>query len=161
MRTNKMLGLKGIEMRSELQYFMNQDDHAAFDNHLLSIDGVSLKQGKLFDEILFDDGFIQYQRSILEDGILTSGRIAIASTALDGSYNFSSHQAVEALYKKLRSWIKTRSINTMVCYNDNLEKQTVQAVNNLWLATGAEAMVNESAIKLKQFRSGNVVFKPA
>jgi len=49
----------------------------------------------------------------------------------------------------------------MVCYNDNLEKQTVQAVNNLWLATGAEAMVNESAIKLKQFRSGNVVFKPA
>ena len=148
-------------MRSEFQYFMNQDDHAAFDNHLLSIDGVSLKQGKLFDEILFDDGFIQYQRSIFEDGILTSGRIAIASTALDGSYSFSSHQTVEALYKKLRSWLKKRSINTLVCYNEESENHAVQAVKNFWLVTGAEALLNESAIKLKQFKSGNVVFKPA
>lgn len=148
-------------MRSEFQYFMNQDDHAAFDDHLLSIDGVSLKQGKLFDEILFDDGFIQYQRSILEDGILTSGRIAIASTDLEGSYNFSSHQAVEALYKKLRNWLKKRSINTLVCYNEKSENHAVQAVKNFWLVTGAEALLNESAIKLKQFKSGNVVFKPA
>lgn len=148
-------------MRSEFQYFMNQDDHVAFDNHLLSIDGVSIKHRKHFDEILFDDGFIQYQRSILEDGILTSGRIAIASTDLEGSYNFSSHQAVEALYKKIRSWLKKRSVNTLVCYNEKSEKPAAQTVKNFWLLTGAEAMLNESAIKLKQFKSGNVVFNLA
>lgn len=148
-------------MRSEFQYFMSQDDHAAFDNHLLSIDGVSLKQGEHFDEILFDDGFIQYQRSILEDGILTAGRIAIASIDLEGSYNFSSHQAVDALYKKLRNWLKKRSINTLVCYNEKSENPVAQTVKNFWLLTGAEAMLSESAIKLKQLKSGNVVFNLA
>ncbi|MBG56968.1 MAG: hypothetical protein CMK46_01620 [Porticoccus sp.] len=148
-------------MRSEFQYFMSQDDHAAFDSHLLSIDGVTIKQGKHFDEIRLGDGFIQYERSILNEGILTSGRIAIASTDLERSYNFSSYQAVEALYKKLRSWLKKRSINTLVCYNEKSENYTVQAVKNFWLVTGAETLLNESGIKLKQFESGNVVFKLA
>lgn len=140
---------------------MSQDDHAAFDDHLRSIDGVSIKKGKHFDEILFEDGFIQYERSLLEDGILTSGRIAIASTDLDGSYNFSLHEAVESLYKQLRSWLKKRSINSLVCYNEKSERPAVQAVKNFWLATGAEATLNESSIKLKQFKSGSVVFKLA
>ena len=140
---------------------MSQDDHAAFDDHIRSIDGASIKKGKHFDEIQFEDGFIQYERSLLEDGILTSGRIAIASTDLDGSYNFSSHKAVESLYKQLRNWLKNRSINSLVCYNEKSESPTVQAVKNFWLATGAEATLNEPSIKLKQFKSGNVVFKLA
>lgn len=146
-------------MRSEFQYFMSQDDHAAFDEHLRSIDGVSIKPGKYFDEILLNDGFIQYERSVLEEGILTSGRIAIASTDLEDSYNFSSHQAVEAMYKKLRNWLKKRSINTLICYNEKSVNPAAQPVKNFWLLTGAEAMLNDSAIKLKQFKTGNVVFK--
>ena len=148
-------------MRSEFQYFMSKDDHAAFDDHIRSIDGVSIKSGKHFDEILFGDGFIQYERSFLENDVLTSGRIAIASTDLDGAYNFSSHQAVESLYKKLRSWLKKRSINSLVCYNEKSEEPTFQAVKNFWLVTGAETALKESTIKLKQFKSGNVVFKLA
>jgi hypothetical protein len=140
---------------------MNQEDHAAFDDHLRSFDGVSIKQGKHFDEILLDDGFIQYERSLLEDGVLTSGRIAIASTDLDGSYNFSSYQEVESLYKKLRNWLKKRSVNSLVCYNEKSESPTTQVVKNFWLGAGAEAALKESAIKLKQFKSGNVVFKLA
>ncbi|GAA6186876.1 MULTISPECIES: hypothetical protein [Alteromonadaceae] len=148
-------------MRSEFQYFMNQDDHAIFDDHLRSIDGVSIKQGKGFDEILLDDGFIQYKRSLLEDGILTSGRIAIASTDLDGAYNFSSHQAVESLYKKLRKWLKNRSVNSLVCYNETSEKPAKQAVKTFWLGTGAEKALTDSAIKLKQFKMGKAVFELA
>ncbi len=148
-------------MRSEFQYFMNQEDHAAFDEHLHSIDGVSIRQGEHFDEILLDDGFIQYERSQLEDAILTSGRIAIASTDLDGAYNFSSHQAVEALYKKLRNWLKKRSINSLVCYNEKLKNPSPQSVKNFWLGAGAKAALHNSAIKLKQFKSGNAVFKLA
>ncbi|WP_444904246.1 hypothetical protein ACJJIU_03845 [Microbulbifer sp. CnH-101-E] len=148
-------------MRSEFQYFMNQDDHAVFDEYLRSIDGVSIKQGKHFDEILLDDGFIQYERSLLEDRVLTSGRIAIASTDLDGAYNFSSHQAVESLYKKLRNWLKKRSVNSLVCFNEKSENPTTQAVKSFWLGPGAEATLNDPAIKLKQFKSGNVVFKLA
>lgn len=148
-------------MRSEFQYFMSQDDHEAFDGHLRTIDGVSIKQGKSFDEIIFGDGFIQYERSILEEGVLTSGRIAVASTDPEGFYNFSSHEAVEELYKRLRNWLKKRSINTLVCYNEKSENHTVEAVKSFWLAAGAEALLNESAVKLKQFKSGNVVFKLA
>ena len=148
-------------MRSEFQHFMSLEDHEAFDNHLRSIDGVIIKPGKHFDEIIFIDGLIQYQRSALEDGILTSGRIAIASTELDGSYNFSSHQEIEHLYKNLRKWLKKRSINTLVCYNEKSEEHIVQVVKNFWLATGAEAALKASTIKLKQFKSGNVAFKLA
>ena len=140
---------------------MSPEDHEAFDDHLRSIDGVIIKPGKNFDKILFTDGFIQYQRSALEDGILTSGRIAIASTELDGTYNFSSHQEVENLYKKLRSWLKKRSINTLVCYNEKSEEHTVQVVKNFWLATGAEAALKASTIKLKQFQSSNTAFRLA
>ncbi|EPG0368242.1 hypothetical protein ACSWVZ_001057 [Photobacterium damselae] len=138
---------------------MNQDDHAAFDDHLRSINGVSIKHEKHFDEILLDDGFIQYEQSLLKDGILTSGCIGIASTDLDGAYNFSSHQAVESLYKKLRNWLKKRSVNALVCYNERSENPTTQSVKNFWLGAGAAATLNNSAIKLKQFKSGNVVFK--
>lgn len=148
-------------MRSEFQYFMNQDDHTVFDEYLRSIHGVSIKQGKHFDEILLDDGFIQYERSFLEDRVLTSGRIAIASTDLDGAYNFSSHQAVESLYKKLRNWLKKRSVNSLVCFNEKSENPATQSVKSFWLGPGAEAILNDPAIKLKQFKSGNVVFKLA
>jgi hypothetical protein len=148
-------------MRSEFQYFMNQDDHSTFDKHLMSIDGVSIKLGDHFDEIRLNDGFIQYVRSNLENGILTSGRIAIASTDLDGCFNFSSHEAVETLYKKLRNWLKKHSVNTLVCYNEKSKEPATQAVKNFWLSSGAENELKESAIKLKQFKSGNVVFKLA
>jgi len=140
---------------------MNQDDHTVFDEYLLSIDGVSIKSGKHFDEICLGDGFIQYERSNLESGVLTSGCIAIASTDLEGVYNYSSHQEIESLYKKLINWLKKRSSNSLVCYNEKADNPTTQAINNFWLVTGAEAALNESAIKLKQFKSGNVVFKLA
>ena len=148
-------------MRSELQYFMSQDDHAVFDDYLRSIDGVSIKKGENFDEILLDDGFIQYERSFLVDGILTSGRIAIASTNLDGAYNFSSHQAVESLYKKLRNWLKRRSVNSLVCFNEKSKNPATQIVKNFWLGVGAAITLNNLAIKLKQFKSGSIVFKLA
>lgn len=148
-------------MRSEFQYFMNQDDHIAFDEHLLSIEDVSIKSGEHFDEIHLSDGFIQYERSILTNGVLTSGRIAIASTDLDGCFNFTSHEVVETLYKKLRNWLKKRSINSLVCYNEKSSQPVVQATKNFWLLSCAEAELKESSIKLKQFESGNVVFKLA
>ncbi len=148
-------------MRSEFQYFMNQYDHIAFDEHLLSIENVSIKSGEQFDEIHLDDGSIQYERSILTNGVLTSGRIAIASTDLDDCLNFTSHGAVESLYKKLRSWLKKRSINTLVYYNEKSSQPAAQATKNFWLLSCAEAELKESSIKLKQFESGNVVFKLA
>ena len=39
-------------MRSELQYFMLEDDHRELDELILSIDGVQIKSGKHYDEIL-------------------------------------------------------------------------------------------------------------
>lgn len=113
-------------MRSEFQYFMNQSDHTAFDDYLLSIDGVSIKFGEHFDEICLGEGFIQYERCHFQNGVLTSGRIAIASTDLDGCFNFSSHEVVEALYRKLGSWLMNCCINTLVCYIEKSVQSTTQ-----------------------------------
>ncbi len=148
-------------MRSEFQYFMNQEDHTAFDEHILSIEGVSIKLGEHFDEVCLDDGFIQYERSQFINGVLTAGRIAIASTDLEGCSNISSHEEIESLYKKLRRWLKKKSHNKLVCYNEKLKEPTTQPIKNFWLAPSAEVELKESGVKLKQFESGNVAFKLA
>jgi len=140
---------------------MNDEDHASFDELLHSIPGISIKHGKSYDEILLSDGFVQYQRSELINNVLTAGRIAIATTDLDGEYNFTSHQEIEKLYKKLRNWLKKRSLNALICFNEQLGENTTQPVKNFWLCNGAESQVKTQGIKLKQFESGNVVFKLA
>lgn len=61
----------------------------------------------------------------------------------------------------LRSWLKKRCVNNLVCFNENAKENTTQKVNNFWLSTGAETIVKEKGIKLKQFESGNVAFKLA
>ncbi len=140
---------------------MNKEDHDAFDKFLCSISGISIKHGKIYDEIQLFDGFIQYERSEQIKDVLIAGRVAIATTDLDGKCNFTSHQEIERLYKKLRSWIKKRSVNTLVCFNETLEDNIVQPVNKFWLCNGAASLVKSQNIKLKQFESGNVVFKLA
>ncbi len=154
-------GNQGIGMRSEFQYFMSQEDHAGFDEHLRSLDGVSVERGKNFDEILYSDGSIQYERSQLLDGVLTAGRIAIATTDLDGNFNFTAHDEIETIYKKLRNWLKKRSMNNLVCFNENSQDRVTQATKNFWLANGAELSHKEQGIRLKQFYTGNVAFKLA
>ena len=148
-------------MRSEFQYFMSDNDHSLFDDYVLSFPSVSIKKGKSYDEILLLDGFIQYDRSNLSNGILTSGRIAIASTDLDGQLNFEEHDEIEKLYKKLRNWLKKRCINKLVCFNENIGESTLQPVKNFWLCEGAAEIVKSQNIKLKQFVSTYAVFKLA
>lgn len=148
-------------MRSEFQYFMSQEDHKFFDEYILSIEEPTIEHGNHFDEIQLLDGSIQYERSQLDNDVLTAGRIAIATTDLEGNYNFTSHKEIESLYKKLRSWLKKRSVNNLVCFNEKAEESATQKVNNFWVSTGAETIVKEKGIKLKQFESGNVAFKLA
>ena len=145
-------------MRSEFQYFMNENDHALFDEFLSSVPEIKIKPGKNFDEILYLDGNIQYERSELLEDVLTGGRIAIATTDLDGNYNFYHYKETERLYGKLRNWLKKRSKNTLICFNEGIDNGTIMPVNNFWLLGGAESQVRANEIKLKQFKSGNVVF---
>ena len=148
-------------MRSEFQYFMSDNDHSLFDKHILEFPGVSIKKGKSYDEILLLDGFIQYERSKLSDGILTSGRIAIATTDLDKKVNFEAHREIEEFYKKLRSWLKKRSVNKLVCFNEKIGESTLQPVKNFWLCSGAAEIVQIQNVKLKQYVSTYAVFRMA
>ena len=148
-------------MRSEFQYFMSAEDHSALDKLLNGIGGVELKSGENYDEILYLDGFIQYARSELIDGVLTGGRIAIASTDLDGTYNCESYIEVEKLYKKLRNWLKKRSTNKLLCFNEKIGRGTIMPVKNFWLCKGAEELVRANEVRLKQFNSTYAVFELA
>ena len=148
-------------MRSEFQYFMSDSDHAEFDEFILSFPGVTIKTGKSYDEIILLDGFVQYDRSNLSDGILTSGRIAIATTDLDGNLNFTSDKEIEHLYKELRKWLKKKSTNKLACFNEKMGESTLQPTKNFWLCEGAEEMKKSHNIKLKQYVSTHAVFKLA
>ena len=148
-------------MRSEFQFFMNNEDHSLFDEFISKIDGVEIKTGQFFDDIYLLDGKIQYERSKLDNGVLSAGRIAIATTDLDGNYNFSSFAEIEKLYKKLRNWLKKRSINNLVCFNESLDSTVVVPTKNFWVAKGALNNLKASEIKFKQFHSASVVFKLA
>ncbi|MEE4245043.1 MAG: hypothetical protein V2I33_06515, partial [Kangiellaceae bacterium] len=66
------LGPKGNQVRSEFQYFMSEKDHSIFDEYIHSFPGVSIKKGGSYDEIILLDGFIQYERSMFSNGVLTS-----------------------------------------------------------------------------------------
>ena len=73
---------------------MSQEDHISFDEYIFSIEGTSIEHGNHFDEIQLLDGSIQYERSQLVNDALTAGRIAIATTDLEGNYNFTSHKEI-------------------------------------------------------------------
>jgi len=140
---------------------MSENDHSLFDEYVLSFSGVSIKNSKGFYEILLLDGFIQYERSKLSNGILTSGRVAIATTDLDGQLNFEAYDEIEELYKNLRNWLKKRCINKLVCCNEKIGESTLQPVKNFWLCEGAAEIVKSGNIKLKQFESTHTVFRLA
>lgn len=148
-------------MKSEFKYFMSLEDHVAFDEHIRSLPDICLEHRELYDEIIVSDGFIQYQRSKLINGVLTAGRIAIATTDLSGEYSFASYQEVETVYQKLRNWLKKRSINTLVCFKENMGENSTQPINNFWLCEGAEALVKGQGVRLKEFDSAYVAFKLA
>lgn len=148
-------------MRSEFQYFMSDLDHSEFDDLIMSFPDVTIKKGKSYDEIILLDGFVQYERSNLSDGILTSGRIAVATTDLGGQFNFTSHKEIEHLYKELRKWLKKKSTNKLACFNENIGESTLQPTKKFWLCKGAEEMTKSHNIKLKQYVSTHAVFKLA
>ena len=137
------------------------EDHDDFDKFILSFDGLSIKHGNAFDKIHCFDGFIQYQRSQLMEGVLSAGRIAIATTDLNGNTNFSNSKEIEVIYKKLRRWLKKRCINSLVCFNEQFDNTTLQPVKTLWVAPSALDRCKNGKVKLKQFHSGFVVFKLA
>ena len=138
---------------------MSEEDHSALDTLLESIEGVELKRGRKYVEILYMGGFIQYVRSELIDGVLTSGRISIATTDLDGEYNYESFQEIEKLYKKLRNWLKIRSTNKLLCFSEKTGRSSIMPVKNFWLCEGAEKLITTDGIRLKQFISTYAVFE--
>ena len=92
---------------------MSDDDHSRFDEFLTKFANIKIVSGNSFDEIHLLDGSIQYVRSAQIGTVITSGRIAIATTDLDGNRNYDSYPEVEKLYRSLRNWLKKRSTNKL------------------------------------------------
>ena len=147
-------------MRSEFQYFMSDDDHSRFDEFLTKFANIKIVSGNSFDEIHLLDGSIQYVRSAQIGTVITSGRIAIATTDLDGNRNYDSYPEVEKLYRSLRNWLKKRSTNKLVCFNEKIGRNSMKPVKNIWLCEGAAQKIERENLQLKQILTAAVVFEP-
>ncbi|MEW6305801.1 MAG: hypothetical protein AB1705_20170 [Verrucomicrobiota bacterium] len=107
-------------------------------------------------------GDIQFLRSQRFGGILTAGRIALATTDLDGHGLYpDSASALVRIYKQMRRWLQTRYCNRLVCYSEffPVGQRKVQPARMFWLGPHAKSWLEkEPDSVLRQFRDGRVIF---
>lgn len=153
-------------MRSECQFFMSSQDESQFVAHATSTDSITVTGNGAIAALTSPFGSIQFCRSELFGSTLTAGRIALATTGLDGEplLPVDNASSLERIYKQLRRWLQTRYTNDLVAYNESFppEQRKVVRYPSIWLGPDARNWISSHAdAKLRQFRTGHVVFTPS
>lgn len=129
-------------MRSQLQFFMVEDDEREFlafaEQEVDSVE--TSKSSSLW--LMVGDCPIQFCPSVSKNSVLNSGRIAIATTGTEQVYESSLKG--ERIFKRLRRWMRERYSNSLVCRNMNIPGSDM-AVRDFWVGPFAEAWVLEDA----------------
>jgi hypothetical protein len=152
-------------MRSECQFFMASEDEAEFLAHATTAHPLAISGEGHIAALTCSLGSIQFLRSQRFGSMLTAGRIAIATTGLDGeSLVPESDSELERIYRQLRRWLQKRYTNDLVAYSEAFPagQRKVVRYPSFWLAPHARNWVlSHSDAVLRQFRTGAVVFVPS
>lgn len=152
-------------MRSECQFFMAPEDEAEFLAHATTAHPLTVSGEGHIAALTCSLGSIQFLRSQRFDSTLTAGRIALATTGLDGeSLVPESASELERLYRQLRRWLQKRYTNDLVAFNESFPPEHRKTVRypSVWLAPHARSwLVSHSDAELRQFHTGFVVFIPS
>jgi hypothetical protein len=144
---------------------MDPEDEAEFLAHATTAHPLTVTGDCDIAALTCSLGSIQFLRSQRFDCTLTAGRIALATTGLDGeSLVPESASELERIYRQLRRWLQKRYTNDLVAYSESLppEKRKVVRYPSFWLAPHARSwLLNHSDAVLRQFRNGTVVFTPS
>lgn len=108
-------------MRSEVRFFMHPDDEVLFVSWVSPTAVVDLGRGYITHlrgryALADDTGSIQFWRSQLQEGVLTEGRIALATTrfGLEERLPLTLVTESEELFGRLKRQIKKNYINGLV-----------------------------------------------
>lgn len=143
---------------------MAPEDEAEFLAHATTAHPLTVSGESHIAALTCSLGSIQFLRSQRFGSTLTAGRIALATTGLDGENLVpESASELERIYRQLRRWLQKRYTNDLLAYNESLspEQRKVVQYPSFWLAPHARSwLLNHSDAVLRQFRTGAVVFTP-
>jgi hypothetical protein len=152
-------------MRSECKFFMASEDEVEFLAHASTAHPLAISGDGHISALTCSLGSIQFIRSQRFGGTLTAGRVALATTGLDGESLFpASASELERIYRQLRRWLQKRYTNDLVAYSESLppEQRKVVRYPSFWLAPYARScLLSHSDAVLRQFRIGAVLFTPS
>ncbi len=152
-------------MRSECQFFMSAEDEAEFIAHATTAHPLNLSSEGTISALFCSHGSIQFLRSQRYGSTLTAGRIALATTGLDGECLFpDTAPSLERIYRQLRRWLQKHYTNDLVAYSEALplERRKVVRYPSFWLAPHARSwLLSHADAVLRQFLTGTVVFMPS
>lgn len=98
-------------MRSELQFFMAEEDEADFLKYAGELVDDRVHTSPSFDSLMVGDVPIQFQPSKRKSNLIEAGRIAIATDGFGLEYIES--ERAEKAFNGLRRWIKKRYLNKL------------------------------------------------
>jgi hypothetical protein len=149
-------------MRSECQFFMAEKDEEEFVDYATLTHSIRVTGEGHITDFQGSHGDIQFLRSQRLGSVLIAGRIALATTDLDGHSVYpDSAPALERIYKQMRRWLQTRYCNRLVCYSEffPVGQRKVQPARMFWLGPHAQRWLEtEPLAVLRQFRDGRVIF---
>ena len=152
-------------LRSECQFFMHPEDEAEFLAHASARHALSVVGEGGSACLVGPQGSVQFLRSHLSETAISAGRIAIATTGLDGECLFpETSEELERAYRELRRWLQKRYSNDLVCFNEcaPLEQRVVAPCRNVWLGPHTlHWLETMPGANLRQFIDGPVIFSPA
>ena len=149
-------------MRSECQFFMSREDEAAFVAHATTAHSLVVNGDGVVAVLECSLGSIQLLRSVRFGDTLTAGRIALATTGLDGENPVQeSASELERIYRQLCRWMKKHYTNDLVAYSESLppDQRKIIRYPNFWLGPHARSwLLSHTGAALRQFLTGAVVF---
>jgi len=142
-------------MKAEIQFFMTAEDAEVFINLAEELVD-SKKENGASSLLIIGDCQIVYVPSVLSENILMAGSIAIDSGGIDAGCK--QRLKAEAVYKKLRKWIKNNYSNRLCTWTEgNADK--VSRVRDFWLGPDArQRKESDSKMELRLSFTSSTLF---
>jgi hypothetical protein len=143
-------------MRSEFQFLQSENDENEFAEAFAMYCDALEKESDSQCFFRIGDCRIQFLRSRRKNDTIAVGRIALATHGF--GLSFISAPQAEALFRKMRTWLKKRYHNKLTAENITIPESTT-SYRNMWLGPGAQQLYRNSNITLKSITNGPVIIK--
>jgi hypothetical protein len=143
-------------MRSEFQFLQSELDEKEFVAAFVDAADTLEQDSPIQWFFCVGDSRIQFLRSRRTEDQISLGRISLATHGF--GLSFASAPSAEALYKKMRSWLKKRYHNTLTAENIRIPGSAT-SYRTMWLGPDAQARYRSGVVALRTLFDGPVIIK--